>query len=159
VRSTPMSGWTSLASFVSGNWLKRFMRGSMDCSRCRSGRLVRRGFCHSWWVCRGVRSDVLWNPPCILSLPGSRGLGGLRIVRESGRWFCGQPERRCPYLPHFQHRLVCLGASVGVTAGRTLDKTAIAHFSMVIRRSVAASREGEVLVVAAGASPRSRVTC
>jgi len=144
VCSPPMSGWTSLASSVSGNCLKRFVRGSMNCSRCRSGRLVRRGFCHAWWVCRGVRSDALRNPPCIPSSPSSRGLGGLCSLRESGRcWFCAQPERRCPCLPHFQHRLVCLGASGGVTVGLTLDKTAIAHVSMVIRRSVAASRERE----------------
>jgi len=162
VCSTPMSGWTSLASSVSGSWLKRFVRGSMNGSHCHSGRLVQRGFCHSWGVCRRVRTDALRNPPCILSLPGSPGLGGLgglRGLRESGHWFCGQPERRCPCLPHFQHRLVCPGASGGVAAGLTLDKTAIAHFSMVIRQSVAASREGEVSVAAAGACPRSRVTC
>jgi len=140
-----MSGWTSPASSVSGNWLNQFARGSVNGSRRGTGRLVRRGFCHSrGGGCRGVRSDALRDPPRNFSLPGSRGLGGLRDLRESSCWVCGQSERRCPCLPHFQHRLVGLGASGGVTAGLALVRTVIAYFSMVIRRSTAASSEGGV---------------
>jgi len=141
VSSPPMSGWTSPASSVSSNWLKRFVRGSVKCSRCHSGRLVRQGVCHSWGVCRGVRTDALRGPPCILPSPGLRGLGGLRGLRESGRGeFCGQPGRWCPCLSSFQLLLVRLGALGEVAECLILDKAAIAHVIMVIRRSVAESR-------------------
>jgi len=37
--------------------------------------------------------DVLRGTPCILSLPGSRGLGGLRGLRESGGSFRSETSR------------------------------------------------------------------